>query len=771
VAERTIRRAVEVAALLAIALFLLNRPPASRPAGDAADDWFKQQRAFPRSELPEGALERAEGAIRALTAKSRPALALSSDTWVSIGPRPIIEPATRNAFAGRVTAIAPHPSDPDTIYIGTSHGGVWKTTDSGQTWSMITPELFYPAIRALAIDPVNPDILYAATQPGVYTTRFLRTTDAGRTWQQIPLKDERGRSVGVLYKILVDPTRAGNPAATTLYLQRGGWVYRTDDGGKTLRTILTMPDVDLVPNNGPEFIEDIAMDPAQPDHLFVISVPYVCTGSCANPDPSLILYRSLDGGDRWTKNKIQSVADILPETRIAASANAETVLVAFQDDALAKTRLVKSTDLGDTWSEITTIKPSTLAWPTAIGLAPGDGAIYLGNLGLHRSTNGGQSWSDMAAQHADQTTVVFDAAGRLLLGSDGGIFRGGGGPGSWTNMNATLPIAEIYGVAAHPSNGGRVLIGTQDNGTVELSGGSWTRVFGGDGGEVVYDPSGAAAYLETQWDSTGAYNFERCVDGATCVRRVAGIVTSDKAPFIPRFTIDPQNAQTVFLTAERLYRTDNGGALWTPVTESVATRQRCFPDDTKKGEPTCVNATYFTAVAVAPSSSQTVWAGTRNGDVWLSTNRGASWKSVADPGASPLPVRTITEIVVDPADPATVYVVYAGFDASGAGRGHIYKTADAGATWTNLSANLPDISANALLLDPDTRPRVLYLGTDAGVLRMTDDGRGSWEAYSNGLPPVVVTRFAYNKSTRTLLAATYGRGVWAISDRFAAARR
>lgn len=761
-----------LAALVAAVALALHRQPASRlarPVSNDADDWFISQRAFPRREIPPDVMERAAPAAAAL-ARSRAALAIPRDTWVSIGPQPIVDPVSRATFSGRVTAILAHPTDPNTLYLGANHGGIWKSVDGGQTWSLTTPDLSFPAIRALAMDPANPDILYAATPPGFLSSRLLRSTDAGRTWQEIALKDEQGKAVTVLYKILIDPRKAGSPATTTLYLQRGGWLYRTDDGGKTLRTVLTMPDAGVILNNGPEFLEDVAIDPAHPSSIFALSIPYVCNDPCSNPDPALILYRSFDRGDHWTRQRIISTADVLPDSRILVSPNGADVFVAFQDKAAEKIRVMRSADEGESWSEINTTKPSSFAWPTAFGFSPAGDTMYLGNLSLSRSTDGGETWSDLSAPHADQTVVAFDASGRLLLGNDGGLFRATAQPGGWTSLNQTLPITECYSVAAHPTNGGRVLIGTQDNGTIELAGGSWTRTFGGDGGEVVYDPTGAFYYLETQWDSTtGAYNFVRCADGGACQRRVAGISTSDKAPFIPRFTLDLLNASTLYLTAERLYRTDNAGVTWSSITQSVATNQRCWPN-TGAGA-SCANATYFTAVAVAPSSSQVVYAGTRNGDIWVTTNRGTTWKSVAGAGAAPLPVRSVTEIVVDPDDPRVAYVAFGGYTSSGVGRGHVFGTSDTGATWRDLSGNLPDIHVASLLVDPDAKPRVLYAGTDLGVFRSTDDSGGKWEDYNAGLPALTVTRLAYNRATRTLVAATYGRGVYAISDRFATSGR
>ncbi len=752
---------VGILASIAGILASRGRVPASPlgPGSDDAERWFVSQRAFPGREIPAGVLDRAVSALRAVT-KSHPALAVTGDTWVSIGPQPINDPATRSAWSGRVIALAAHPTDPNTLYLGAELGGVWKSGDAGQTWSMMTPDLVYPAIRTLAVDPVNPDIVYAATSPAAYPSRFLRSTDGGRGWQETELKEEQGRIVAVLYKILIDPRRAGSTSASTLYLQRGGWLYRSDDSGRTIRTVLATLDADTVTNSSSEFLEDVVLDPANPDTLFVIAARDKCPDTaCA--DRALILYRSTDGGARWSQQRVIGVGDHYPDARIVASAGAGHLLIAFRDSSVQKVRLLRSTDMGDTWTELNTLKPSSFAWPVALALNATADTVYLGNLGLSRSSDWGQTWTDMGALHADETLLAFDASNRLLLGSDGGLFRAGSPGGSWSSLNNALSITECYSVAAHPTNSARVLIGTQDNGTVELQGSAgWSKVFGGDGGEVIYDPTPGSAtitYIETQWDSTGNYNFLRCVDGA-CTRRVSGLSTSDIAPFIPRFTMDPSNAATLYLTAEHLYRTDDRGVTWTQVTQSVRTNQRCWMDASGSH---CANANYFTAVAVAPTSSQVVYAGTLNGDVWASTNRGASWKSVAGANAGPFPVRPVKEIAIDPADPRIAYVAFGGYDASNAGRGHVFRTSDGGDTWRDLSGDLPDINVSALLIDPDATPRVIYAGTDIGVFRATDDGSGTWQSYNSGLPPVVVTRFAYNRGTRTLLAATYGRGVWA----------
>jgi hypothetical protein len=136
-----------------------------------------------------------------------------------------------------------------------------------------------------------------------------------------------------------------------------------------------------------------------------------------------------------------------------------------------------------------------------------------------------------------------------------------------------------------------------------------------------------------------------------------------------------------------------------------------------------------------------------------------------------LPVRAVNEVIVDPLNALSVYVSYSGFNSGGSGNGHVFHSPDGGQTWNDISGNLPDVPVNTLMIDPDSvgsgTPRVMYAGTDIGVFRATLTGAApQWELFGTGLPPVVVTRLTYNRTTRQLLAATYGRGIWAISSRF-----
>ncbi|HYN06438.1 MAG TPA: hypothetical protein VES67_03515 [Vicinamibacterales bacterium] len=773
------------------------------------ESWFVLKRGYPTGRTPPaGALERA---IRGRDGRpiARTQLNLPGDRWVSIGPQSIF---VQNSlpYAGRVTAVAPHPTEANVVYLGADSGGIWRTTNGGTTWTSLTDGIAVPAIASLAIDPRNPQLLYATTIHRTYPIRLLRSTDGGNSWNVSSISTDRGDlspaacSVNV-YKacippssgrIFLDPTRSGSADTSTVYFAGSSHLFRSDDSGRTFRTVLSLPiDLDFAgaaaPTRNPEteFLRDAAVDPTRPDRLYAaVAQPRCLDADCTRAQSTIFMYRSADGGVQWTRQEVASLgpyslgntryadpgAVYVPRVRLAiAPSDPDVVAMAFRDEQIVRPRVYRSTNAGAQWTEIS--PPITsLTWPLALVFSPTDpNTIYVGSSGVHRTTNGGQTWSVMGSTHVDQTVLAFSANGTLISGNDGGIFLNTAGT-NFAAMHGSLSITEFYSVSSHPSNGLLLAGGTQDNGTLVFQGNlGWSLVTGGDGGDTVFDPSpqNRILYAEVEWfftaNGANVFQFFRC-QPTGCLSRSTGINRTVDGPFIPRMGMDPSNPSTIWLTAEHLFRTDNRAENWTTASPSVGNDERCWLDPTDGR--VCAAARYFTAVAVAPSSSQTVYAGTLNGDVRVTTNRGDSWRSIAGTEAGPLPVRAVNDIVVDPQNAQIAYVSYSGFDENGSGRGHVFRTTNGGQSWQDLSGNLPDVPVNSLLIDPDSigigPSRVLYAGTDIGVFRVTLDGTTNWQVFGTGLPPVVVNRLAYNATTRQLLAATYGRGIWAISGRF-----
>jgi len=751
-------------------------------------------------------------AARRIRPGTRPALALPSDRWVSIGPSPIFVNNTL-PYAGRITAVATHPTAPGTIFIGGDGGGIWRTTDGGTRWVSLTDNIPVPAIQSIAIDPANPQLVYATTIQRTYATRWLSSTDGGATWSVSPIAMADGRvlspalcSVNVFKacippssgRILIDPLRAGSAQTSTIYYVGTSHLLRSDDSGRTFRAVLALPvDLDFAgasaPSRNPEapYLRDATLDPTRPERLLAVVVRPKCLASdCIRMESDVMAYQSADAGGRWTAQTLTTLGSYdlgtglavrysdpgpvyVPRARVAIAPSApDTMAVAVRDLLLNRPRVFRSTDAGASWAE--TAAPATsLTWPLALAFSPTDAnTMYVGSNGVYRTTNAGQSWATLSPTHADNIAVAFTADRIPLIVSDGGIYKGSTG-NSLTVLHQSLPITELYSISAHPSNPLLMAGGTQDNGTVIYQGAlGWSMITGADGGDTVWDPDPQTTtlYTEYEWIVSGTSNvfqFFRCQVGG-CVAKRSGIDLSLDGPFLPRMAMDPSNPSTIWLTVEKLFRTDNRGDSWSAASPSVANDLRCW-DDAEVGRR-CARARYFTAAAVAPTAAQTVYAGTLNGDVRVTTDRGATWKSVAGLQAGPLPVRAVNEVLVDPLSALSVYVSYSGFNSGGSGTGHVFHSADGGQTWTDISANLPDVPVNTLLIDPDSvgssSPRVLHAGTDIGVFRATLDGSPQWEPFGTGLPPVVVNRLAYNRTTRQLLAATYGRGAWAISSRF-----
>jgi photosystem II stability/assembly factor-like uncharacterized protein len=773
------------------------------------ESWFVLQRGYPTGRSPApGTLERAMRS-RDPRALPRPQLDLPSDRWVSLGPQSIYVDREL-PYAGRVTAIAPHPTDANTLFVGADGGGIWRTTNGGATWTALTDSIPVPAIASLVVDPENPALLYATTIHRTYPIRLLRSMDGGSTWTVSPIETDRGAlspaacSVNV-YKacippssgrVFIDPSRAGSADASTVYVAASSHLFRSDDSGRTFRTVFSLPvDLDFTgaaaPTDNPEaeFLRDAAVDPSRPERLYAaVAEPRCLDPACSRAESAIRIYRSVNGGADWIRQDVSSLgpysllntryadpgAVYVPRIRLAiAPSDPDVVALAFRDEQIVRPRVYRSGDAGAQWREIS--PPITsLTWPLALAFSPTDAdTIYVGSSGVQRTTNGGAGWSAMSRTHVDQTVLTFNADGALISGNDGGIYLNTTGTG-FTALHGSLQITEFYSVAAHPTNGLLIAGGTQDNGTVIFQGNlGWSLITGGDGGDTVFDPNpqSRVLYAEVEWYFVGTNNvfqFFRCQSGG-CLSRSSGIDRRVAGPFIPRVAMDPSNPATLWLTAEHLFRTDNRAETWTTASPSVGASQRCWLDPS--AGRLCAPAQYFTAVAVAPSSSSTVYAGTLNGDVRVTTDRGGSWRSIAGADAGPLPVRAVNDIAVDPQNAQIAYVSYSGFDENGSGRGHVFRTTNGGQSWQDLSGNLPDVPVNSLLIDPDSigvgPRRVLYAGTDVGVFRVTLDGTTSWQPFGAGLPPVVVNRLAYNASTRQLLAATYGRGVWAISSRFA----
>ena len=670
----------------------------------------------------------------------------------SIGPGPT---DFFGGSSGRVAAVACSPTDPNLYYIGAADGGVWKTTNGGTSWTPLTDFLPVTAIGALAMDPVNPSIVYAGSGESNYANHsryglgLFRTIDGGTTWQVLGASTFSGRCFS---RILVHPTNhttifaaitgAGggpNRLAAKGHPQAAGprGLFKSTDSGETWTQVLNgLPSVDAT---------DVAFLPSNPQ------IMYCCIG---NPygDPGNGLYKSTNGGASWTL-----LAGGLPtgvgRGSVGVCAATGRVWVAFSQPSTgiglggsssggaALQAVLRSDDNGATWtslSGLTAYMSSQGFYNNVVLPSPMDtNTVLLGGLALRRTTNGGGAWTAADGGHPDFHAAAFDAAGRIVLGSDGGVWRT---PGitdlTATPLNTGIATIQFYaGISSSPSNSVTIMGGMQDNGTaIRRATGDlvWRGVTGGDGGWTRINQSNPNIMYSS---SQGVGALYRSTNGGSTFSQVAAGLSGRHA-FFPPYLLDPTNPSRILYGLDSVWESTDAGSTF-----------HILSTDLTGGSPYAIRA-----LAMGTSQPQYVYAVTSDNRMLASLDSGHTFAlRLTDAIGWP---RTTREITVDPTSGQTVYLAGARFGAQ-----KVRRSTDAGATWQNLTGDLPDRPVNVIELDsrfPRTR---LFVGTDNGVWMSRDDG-AHWNLAVSGLPAAPVIDLVLEPSRGRMIIATQGRAMW-----------
>jgi|CXWL01.1.fsa_nt_gi photosystem II stability/assembly factor-like uncharacterized protein len=735
----------------------------------------------------------------------------SLGAWTFLGP---------DNIGGRTRALLIHPTKPLTMWAAGVGGGVWKTTTGGLGWTPQTDALPNIAVSALALDPKNPNVLYAGTGEGTFNTDAIRglgmykTTDGGTTWSQlaatkvpdfqyvtdIVVSKSDSKRVYVSTRKSDAIYRVNDQGEIVGYYRPG--VFRSLDGGATFEQILSLArsadgcaDLALIADGTNDRLvvscslgfsagKVLINVRAQSSKAFSIVLQKKGQGrvslAVAPSNQNIIyalaeeldyhsllgVYRSTDGGETWTTqvNKDSPIA----LNRMLLS-NSYVKLDTSCDRAPGPL-------LGQGW------------YDNVIAVDPKDpDIVWAGGVDLFRSDDGGKNWglgsfwqAWPSSAHADQHAITFHPAYDgvanqiMYVANDGGVYRTANARAStskgvaacdpstgaiaWQARNQGYGVTQFYHGAPMP-DGLSYLGGTQDNGT--LLGGtarlepgptaaSWNPILGGDGGYVAVDPvDPRILYYETQFG-----DLWKSVDGG--LDRVPatngihdGQIDSDSI-FIVAFTMDPSNRNRLWLGGSSIWRTEDGAANW-----------QLANGNSYEGD--------ITALAVAPSNPQRVLVGTNGGTIMRSSNALSSNGSTLWPTADPRYPAYVSDLCFHPTNDAVALATFSTFDDDDRPfySGHVFKTADGGATWALLdgagATRIPDVPVHACVFDPG-QPDRIWVGTDMGVFVSTDGG-AHWATEVTGFPKgTVVERLALNAgSPRRLFAFTHGRGAWSVA--------
>lgn len=708
-----------------------------RPA-EFPSEWFLLQRAWPQSDISPTSRLAADAAARALHSLARGA---DTGAWQPVGPTNI---------GGRIADLACHPTDANILYAGAASGGVFKSTDAGATWNPLFDDESSLSIGAVAIDPANPEIVWVGTgEPngggGSVTyggTGVFRSTNGGATWDNVGLVETR--YIGRIAMSVADPTRVFVAALGSQWSpgpDRG--VYRTTNAGADWQRVLASTD-----STG---AIDLAVHPANANLVYAAlwersrGPTFLDYGG-----PTSGLFRSTDGGDSWTEltNGLPSGDRGRIGMTLCESQPSTLYAIYAESNPGAFDGLFKSTNGGDSWTQtndgtLASLYSSYGWWFGNVRVSPTDpNRVYALGLDFYRTTNGGTSWNSVGgSMHVDHHALDFAANGRIFEGNDGGMYTSLNGT-AWTKLSG-MAVNQFYAIEVNEQAPTQRYGGLQDNGTQRtMTGGAddWGSILGGDGFRPLVDPTNAQwIFAEYQYGA-----LHRSSNGGGSFSPIDGSLAGRRNWSMP-VEFDPSNSLTLVAGTDRVFRTTNRGTSWTAIS----------PDLTDGSGGGNVVFGTITTLAVAPTNASTILAGTDDANVWITTNGGTQWARVD----ATIPERWITRVAFDPSNAAIGYVTVSGFKWAET-QPHVFRTTNFGAAWTDLSANLPEAPVNDLVVDP-TAVSTLFVGTDFGVFRTTDTG-GSWHSLGTGLPNVVVADLELHAPTRTLFAGTFGRSMWAF---------
>ncbi|HUI99687.1 MAG TPA: hypothetical protein VLY46_05585 [Usitatibacter sp.] len=712
-----------------------------------------------RSEADEGGpprvwqLLRAQAQRKALVAPA-PAMreksaGLQPGAWQALGPSDV---------GGRVRALAFDPGNPSRILAGTASGGLWISDDGGATWSANDDFLPNLSITTIAFDPSSPAIVYAGTgeaSAGLVGAGAFKSLDGGSTWQYLPATDpDQNPDWRFVNRLAVDPADAQVLlAGVTNDDLASGAIYRSTDGGASWTRVSTAKAL------------DVAFDPRN------------AANAVAGLDDGTIAY-SRDAGLTWTRTVplVPSPSGNGNTARAEiAFARTQQLVYASVDDNQGE--VWRSSDSGATWALMS--NPGHLGvqgnYDNAIWVDPTDAShVIVAGIDVYESRDGGATFAKVSdwrhaplSPHADHHALVsppdFGPSHPALYdGDDGGVYEardvyaisGGQSGAGWTNLDNGLAVTQFYSGAGSAAAGGRIVGGTQDNGTLVLYNGAWRIYSGGDGGMVAVDPAsdltlyGEYIYLALHRTFNGGSSAEYFCNGITeglppddSGNTYCGSGATKAANFIAPFALDPNDSNRILAGAESLWETmDAKGA---PGWISIKPPTSFAKDD------------YINAIAIQPGNGNVVWVGHDAGELYRSGDALSATPQWTRVGSGVLPQRLVQRITIDPANPDRVIVAFTGFVPN-----DVWETTDGGATWKSITGNLPDAPVFDVKIHP-RNPDWLYAATSVGVFA-SQDGGATWSTTDEG-PANVRVRQLFWIDDATLGAATFGRGMYRIS--------
>ncbi len=651
---------------------------------------------------------------------------VSSNSWEAIGPFTDISDASQilKVGVGRMNCIAQHPLDSNILFIGTMGGGIWKTIDAGGTWVCLDQNLPSMSISDIAINPVHPDTMYAATgdavgnyyvasipdfHQGHYSCGIIMSIDGGTTWTQSGFTYQQMQTENI-YRLVIDPVITNN-----LMVGCDKGLYRSIDAGATWTQMDTT------------IIYDLQINPLDASKYYAVA------------DSGRKLERSYDGGATFAITNAVGFAGGAGLTRVRVSAADTNKIYVVRGTGF----LYRSTNGGQSFTIVKNfgiLFGHQYDYDKALALSPVDTNVMLiGLVPLIKSINKGATFAIIDSMdsynnglHVDFHELEFSIfnSNNLYAINDGGVYVSHDIGETWTSLNHGLNVTQYYKMSSSYLNPDLILAGAQDNSNHLFDGVNWTLVTGADGLDCSFDKGDEnTAYASIQngflyRSSDGGHTFPNLITPA-------GFIGDWEAPHLA----NPLNTNKLFFAGDRVYASENKGDSWQVISPVLDTNF------------------VITSIAQSPADTSTLYAASYR-NIFVTHDNGVNWSTIT-PGL-PADSVSITDVKTADNNSNTVYVTFSGFHNGE----KIYKTMDGGLTWTNISGSLPNVPFNTIIAQNNFN-NDLYAGCDFGVF-FKNDTMNDWVSFNTNLPGVIIADLNLNYRNGKLYTATHGRGIYSI---------
>jgi hypothetical protein len=727
--------------------------------------------------------------------------------WRNVGP---------DLISGRCTEVVGVSGDKSTIYASFASGGLWKTSNAGETWEPLTDQLGTLSIGSFAVSSSSPNIIYVGTgESNIFRASLpgmgaFKSIDGGKTWNSVGLTN-----TGTIARVRIHPT---NP--NIVYVAAGGneWsynhdrgLYKTTDGGKTWTKILG--------NDEKTGVVDVVMDPSDPEVLIVSTWNRIRRRwSDPVPEDGDYMYKTTDGGKSWKK-----LTQGLPETKftgrigLTMSKSNPNILYAYVDNHTPKrdpkageldpygrpiqvipygVQVYKSEDKGESWKKVSTEDDKlerfagTYGWVFGqIRVDPSNpDVVYIMGVPFAKSIDGGKTFNVMRSNqkgsepsHSDNHALWIDPVNSnyIINGNDGGVVLSYDGGATWKNFFRKIPTTQFYNITYDMSSPYNIIGSVQDEGSfmgsIKNTYGTkpdgikaWQDAPGGEGTITAVDPKDPnIVYASTfygrlqksdlrmpraEWGKKENPDSVRSKD---IFPQKGADEEVHRGEWLAYTMLSPHDNKTIYHGFQYLFESKDAGATWKRISEDLS-----YNDKSRMGRtPYAINHQAITAIDESPLQKGLLYAGTDDGRVWVRKSEGEPFSLIM----KNIPQNAhVSRLVASKFKKNRVYLTLSNRREDD-DKAYVYMSDDNGATWKSIAGNLPSSPVNVIREDLQN-PSLLYCGTDMGIY-VSNNGGLSWKSLQCNLPATVSVQDLFiHPRDKNLVIATYGRGVYVMDD-------